>query len=102
MPSSCLGAKIWAQPCTFFLVPDDPLWLQFDSRLALKRLNVVYVTEVSRGTTVMLYMSFMYQLEDIYRSLDKFSAAVGKSSVALKFKEKNEEFKRQAAFKKNS
>jgi len=42
----------------------------------------------------------MYQ--DVYRSLDKFSAAVGKSSVALKIKEENGEFKRQAAFKKNS
>ena len=67
------------------LDPDVPLWLQFDSPRVLKRLNVVYVTVVSRGTTVILYISFMYQLEDIYRSwsLDKFSAVVGKSSVSL-------------------
>ena len=50
------------------LVPDVPLWLQLDSPLVLKRFNVVYVTVVSRGTTVILYISFMYQLEDIYRS----------------------------------
>ena len=40
----------------------------------------------------------MYQ--DIYRSLDKFSAAVGKSSVCLKIKETVGEFRRQATSKK--
>ena len=37
--------------------------------------------------------SFMYQ--DIYRSLDKFSAAVGKSSVCLKIKETVGELKKK-------
>lgn len=96
LPSSCLGLKM------HILVPDALLWLQLDSPLVLKRLNVVYVTVVSLSTTVILYVSFIYELEDIYRSLVKFSAAVGKSSVVLKFKEKNEEFKRQVSLNKNS
>ena len=69
-----------------------------ESPLILQRLNVVYVTVVSRCTAVIPYMSFMYQ--DIYRSFDKFSAAVGKSLLALKIKEKNGESERQATFKK--
>ena len=56
------------------------------------------VTVVSRDTPDIMYMSFMYQ--DIYRSLDKFSAAVGKSSVCLKIEETVGEFKRQATSKK--
>ena len=95
-PSSCLGLKMHV------LVPDALLWLQLDSPLVLKRLNVVYVTVVSLSTTVILYVSFIYELEDIYRSLVKCSSAVGKSSVVLRFKEKNEEFKRQASLNKNS
>ena len=44
-------------------------------------------TAVSRGTCVILFMSFMYQ--DIYRSLDEF---------ALKINEENREFKRGSKF----